>query len=114
MATYTKIVLSASTSGQPITVAATTTAGATAIHLGATGTSIDEVWLWGTASGAGAVTCTLLWGAATSGASIPVVITPSAGPQLIAPGWIISGQTVSAWTNSGSQVTIYGFGNRIS
>lgn len=114
MATFTKMFLSPSTSGQPITVAATTTAGATAIHVGATGTSIDEVWLWASLSGASNATVNLLWGAATSGATIPVTITAGQGPTAIAPGWAISGQTVSAWASIGSVVVIAGFVNRIS
>lgn len=114
MATYTKIFLSPSTSGQPITVAGTNTAGATAIHVGPSGTAIDELWLHASISGAASATLNLLWGAATSGATIPVTITPGQGPILVAPGWIISGQTVSAWASVASVVTITGFGNRIS
>lgn len=114
MATFTKTFLSASTSGQPVTVAGTTTAGATAIHVGPSGTSIDEVWLWASLSGSAAATVYLQWGASTSGATIPITIAAGQGPTEVAPGWIISGQTVSAWGSAGSVITLGGFANRIT
>ena len=114
MATYTKTFLSASTSGIPITVAATTTAGATAIHVGPSGTGIDEVWLWASLSGSAAATVNLLWGSAASGGAMGVTLQAGQGPTQIAPGWAISGQTVSAWATPASTVLIQGFVNRIS
>jgi hypothetical protein len=46
MATFSKIVLSGSTDGRMIKVAATATAGTT-IHTGsATATTFDEIWLY--------------------------------------------------------------------
>jgi hypothetical protein len=46
MATFTKKILSASTDGKAVKVAATATAGTT-IHTGsATATTIDEVWIY--------------------------------------------------------------------
>jgi hypothetical protein len=52
MATFTKNILSGSTDGKAVKVAATATAGTT-IHTGsATATTIDEVWLYAVNSSA--------------------------------------------------------------
>lgn len=114
MATYTKQFLSASTSGQPVTIASTASASATAIHLGPTGTSLAEVWLWASASGATTPYLNIQKGAATSGATISIPITPG-NPQLVLPGTLIGGgQTISAWSNVGSVIIVDGYSNLIS
>lgn len=114
MATYTKQFLSNSTSGQPITIASTASASATALHVGPSGTSMAEVWLWASASGATTPYLNIQMGAATSGATISVPIPPG-GTQLVSPGWIMGGgQTVSAWSNVGSVIIVTGFSNLIS
>ena len=66
MATFSKVLLSGSTQGKAIKVAATTSTGTT-IH--ATGTSssvIDEVWLYAYNSSASAVVLTIQYGGTTA------------------------------------------------
>ena len=62
--TFTKVILSGSTSGKQIKVAATATAGTT-IHT-AHATSLDEIWLWAVNSSTTAVKITVEWGEATA------------------------------------------------
>jgi hypothetical protein len=66
MATFTKQVLSGSTDGKAVKVAATATAG-TLLHTGsATVTTLDEVWLYAVNSSASSVKLTVEWGEATA------------------------------------------------
>ena len=65
MATYSKELLSGSTQGKGILVAATATAGTT-IHTAVAGTTdIDEIWLYGVNTHSADLKLTLEWGEAT-------------------------------------------------
>ena len=65
MATYSKELLSGSTNGKGILVAATATAG-TLIHTAVSGsTDLDEIWLYAVNSSDADVKLTLEWGEAT-------------------------------------------------
>jgi len=92
MATYTKTILSGSTDGRGILVAATATAG-TLIHTGsATATTLDEIWLYAVNSDAADVKLTLEWGGVTvSNDLIEVTVTAESGLMLVAPGLLIKG-----------------------
>ena len=87
MATFTKTLLSGSTQGQPITVAATASTGTT-IH--ATGTSssiIDEVWLYANNTNSSPVVLTVQFGG--TGAvqhAKPITLAPQSGDVLIVAG----------------------------
>ena len=62
MATYSRVLLSGSTNGKPIPVAATATPGTT-IHTAVSGTSsFDEVYAWASNVTGSAATLTIEWG----------------------------------------------------
>jgi hypothetical protein len=66
MATFTKTILSGSTDGKAVKVAATATAGTT-IHTGsATATTLDEIWLYAMNTSATNVKLTIEWGGTSS------------------------------------------------
>lgn len=120
MATFSKVLLSGSTQGKAIKVAATTSTGTT-IH--ATGTSssvIDEVWLYAYNSSASAVTLTIQYGGTTAvDNDIKISIPPTSGLTLIVPGLVLTGtgsaaNTVYAYAGTTNVITISGYVNRIS
>ncbi len=117
MATYSKIILSGSTDGKAIAVAATATPG-TVIHTGsATATTIDEIWLYAMNQSAADVKLTVEWGGVTTGDLIEQTITTEAGLTLVAPGVIIKGNSstaliVRAFAPVG--INIFGYVNRIT
>ena len=120
MATFSKVVLSGSTQGKAIKVAATASTGTT-IH--ATGTSssiIDEVWLYAYNSSASAVTLTIQYGGTTSvDNDIKLSIPATSGLTLVVPGLILTGtgsaaNTVYAYAGTTNVITISGYVNRIS
>ena len=120
MATFTKVVLSGSTQGKAIKVAATSSSGTT-IH--ATGTSssiIDEVWLYAYNSSTGPITLTIQYGGTTAvDNDIKIDIPPTSGLTLVVPGLILTGtgaaaNTVYAYAGTTNVVTITGYVNRIS
>ena len=78
MPSYSKQLLSGSTNGRGILVAATATAG-TLIHTAVSGTSsLDEVWLYAHNTSASAVKLTLEWGGVTSPNDLIEVTIPIA------------------------------------
>jgi len=119
MATYSKTILSGSTDGRGILVAATATAG-TLIHTGsATATTLDEIWLYAVNSDAADVKLTLEWGGVTvSNDLIEVTVTAESGLMLVAPGLLIKGNAsplvVRAWAAVTNDIIIHGYVNRIT
>ena len=117
MATFTKTLLSGSTNGKAIKVAATSTAGTT-IHTAVSGTSsFDEVWLYAHNSSAVAVKLTLEWGEATApDGNIEINIgAEGTGLVLIAPGILLQNSLViKAFAATTNVVTITGYVNRIA
>ena len=116
MATYTKQLLSGSTNGKAIKVAATSTAG-TLIHTGVAGTSnFDEVWLYAVNSSSAAVKLTLEWGEASApDGNIEKSIPSEDGLYCVAPGLLIqNGLEIRAFAGSANVVCIHGFVNRIT
>ena len=117
MATFTKTLLSGSTNGKAIKVAATSTAGTT-IHTAVSGTSsLDEVWLYAHNSSAVAVKLTLEWGEATApDGNIEINIgAEGTGLVLIAPGILLQNSLViKAFAATTNVVTITGYVNRIA
>ncbi len=119
MATFSKELLSASTDGRAIKVAATATAG-TLIHTGSTtATTIDEVWLYAVNSDSTDRKLTLEWG----GVSVPddlieLTIGAEAGLVLLAPGLLIKGNStallVRAFAATANVIDIHGYINRIT
>ena len=120
MATYSKQLLSASSQGQPITVAATSSTGTT-IH--ATGTSssvIDEVWLYANNTSTSPVLLTVQFGGTGSVQHAkPITLSPQSGDVLIVAGLPLTGtgsaaSTIAAFAATASVITISGYVNRIS
>lgn len=120
MPSYTKVILSGSTQGKAIKVAATASTGTT-IH--ATGTSssiIDEVWLYAYNSGASDLTLTIQYGGTTSvDNDIKLNIPATSGLTLVVPGLILTGtgaaaNTIYAYAGAANTITISGYVNRIS
>ena len=114
MATYTKELLSGSTDGQPIKVAATATAG-TLIHT-AHATSKDEIHLWAVNTDSSDRKLTLEWGGVASPDNlIEVTIPAEAGLLLVAPGLpLTNSKVVRAFAAAANVVNIVGFVNRIT
>jgi hypothetical protein len=119
MATFSKIILSGSTDGRAIKVAATATPGTT-IHTGsATATTLDEIWLYATNTDTTARKLTIEWGGTSSPDDlIELTIPAEAGLTLVIPGLIIKGNAtplvVKAFCATADVVTIHGYVNRIS
>jgi len=120
MATYAKTILSGSTNGRAIKVAATATAGTT-IHTGsATATTLDEIWLYAlNTSNTIAVKLTIEWGGVSAPDDhIELTIQPESGLVLVAPGLLIKGNAtplvVRAFAGSANLITIHGYVNTIT
>jgi hypothetical protein len=117
MATFTKQLLSGSTNGKAIKVAATATAGTT-IHTAVSGTSsLDEVWLYAHNSSAAAVKLTLEWGEATApDGHIEINIgAEGTGLVLVAPGLLLQNSLViKAFAGTANVITLTGYVNRIA
>lgn len=118
MASFSKRALSGSTSGMPIKVAATATAGTT-IHTAVAGTTegtYDEIWLYAYNSHTAAVELTIEYGGATApDQNIKVTLASKSGLSLIVPGLILqNGLTVAAFAGTANVVTISGWVNRIT
>lgn len=117
MATFSKQLLSASTNGKGILVAATATAG-TLIHTAVSGTSsFDEIWLYAHNTSGSAVKLTLEWGEATApNGNIEVNIgAEGTGMILVAPGILLqNGLTVRAFAGTTNVINIFGYVNRIA
>jgi hypothetical protein len=119
MATFTKLVLSGSTNGRAILVAATASPGTT-IHTGSTNTAvIDEVWLYAQNTDTTARKLTIEWGGTSSPDDlIELTIPAESGLTLVAPGLLIKGAgtalVVRAFAATTNVITIHGYVNRIS
>jgi hypothetical protein len=112
-------VLSGSTDGRAIKVAATGTPGTT-IHTGSsTATHYDEIWLYAQNTDTTARKLTVEWGGTSSPDDlIEITIPAESGLTLVAPGLVIKGNAtplvVRAFAASANVVTIHGYVNRIS
>jgi hypothetical protein len=125
MATYTKVHLSGSTGGQPITLDKTNVPG-TLIHTTETSSAkIDEIWIYANNTSASETKLTIEYGGAgdvTGGVGdnlIEIPIAAEAGLVLVIPGLILSGTGSagrSVWASSASlgTINITGYVNRIA
>jgi len=112
MATYSKQLLSGSTSGKPIAVAATATPGTT-IHT-AHATALDEVWLYAVNTSTSSVKLTVEFGGTTNTENIELTITGESGLVLVIPGLPITGSNVvRAFAGTTNVISISGYVNRI-
>lgn len=120
MATFTKQILSGSTDGKGILVAATATAG-TLIHTGSsTASTLDEIWIYAQNTSVSTCKLTLEWGGVAAPADhIEVSIVGESGLLLVAPGLLIKGNAsaaliVRAFAAVTNVITITGYVNRIT
>ena len=122
MATFTKTLLSGSTQGKAIKIAATTSGSAgTTIHATGTSASIqDEVWLYAYNSAATATVLTIQWGGVTAvDNEIKLSIPATSGLTLVIPGFILTGtgsaaNTIAAYAATTNVITVTGYVNRIA
>lgn len=119
MATFSKTILSGSTDGRGILVAATATAG-TLIHTGSsTATTLDEIWLYAVNTSATAVKLTIEWGGVTApNDHIEYTVPAENGLYLVVAGNLIKGNStplvVRAFAATTNVIAIHGYVNRIT
>jgi hypothetical protein len=118
MPSYSRVLLSGSTNGRAIPVAATATPG-TAIHTAVSGTSsFDELYLWASNVTANTATLTLEWGGVTDPGDHMVKsysIPANSPPIPIATGQVLNnGLLVKAFSGTASAINLTGYVNRIS
>lgn len=116
MATFTKVLLSGSTDGQPIKVAATGTPGTT-IHT-AHATALDEIWLWVSNSDTVSRDLTIEFGGTTDPDNLvpkAMPVPPSCQLLLVIPGILLTNsKVVKAFASSANKLLIEGHVNRIA
>ena len=118
--TFTKTLLSGSTQGKPIKVAATASTGTTIHATGTSSTTIDEVWLWAQNTSTTAVKLTIQYGGTTSpDQDIEVTVPGESGLMLVIPGLVLTGtgsaaNTIYAFAGTTNVLTISGYVNRIA
>jgi hypothetical protein len=113
MATFTKSILSGSTDGRGIKVAAIATPGTT-IHTGSsTAATLHRITLYATNQDTTGRSVTIEWGGTTSpDDTITYNLAPTSGLVLIAPALLIKGNAtplvVKAFASSANVVVIHG------
>lgn len=116
MATYSKQLLSGSTNGKAIKVAATSTPGTT-IHTAVSGTSsIDEVWLWAQNTDTTDRKLTIEFGGTTSpDDTFELTIPAESGLIPVVPGLPLQNSlVVKAFAATANVVLVTGYVNRIA
>lgn len=119
MATFSKTILSGSTDGKGVLVAATATAG-TLVHTGsATAATLHEVWLYAVNTSASDVKLTIEWGEATTpNGNIEYTVKAENGLYLIVPGLILKGNasalTIKAFAATTNVIVVHGYVNVIA
>ena len=119
MATFSKSILSGSTDGKQIKVAATATAG-TLIHTGPTATSaLHEMWVYAVNTSATDVKLTVEYGGVASPDDhIEYTVKAENGLYLIIPGLLIKGNAtalvVRAFAATANVICISGYVNVIA
>ncbi len=113
MATFTKVLLSGSTAGQPVLVASSTVDQT--IHTAVNSASqIDEIWLWATNSTNVPTTCAIGFGSTAAKDRVSISVPAVAGPLLAIPGLTLSSGVVSALAANSSAISLVGYVNRIA
>lgn len=117
MASYSKQILSGSTNGRVIPVAATATPGTT-IHTALASPTIDEVYLFASNTDTSDQTLTIEWGGVTDPGDhvCKAYVIPAKSPPIpVVTGLVLTGALViKAFSGSASKINISGFVNRIS
>ena len=115
MATYSKALLSSSTNGKSVTVAATATPG-TLAHTAQSGTSgMDEVWIYATNSSTSTVLLTVEFGGSTDAEHIELDIPGQSGLVLVVPGLVLNNALeVRAFAATANVIHLSGYVNRLT
>lgn len=115
MATFSKVHLTGSTSGRPISIAATTSPG-TAVHTAVSGaTDFDEVWLYAKNNTATAVKLTVEFGGVSTSDIIEVTIQGEQGLTCVVAGQPLNGGLlIKAFCATTTAVDLMGYVNRIT
>lgn len=118
MPTYSRLLLSGSTSGRVIPVAATATPG-TLVHTAIAGAAAyDEVYLWVSNVTGSAATLTLQWGGVTDPgdhACKALSVPANSGPTAVLVGQVLNGGLeLRAFSGTASALNVLGFVNRIA
>lgn len=118
MPTFTRLLLSGSTSGRPIPVVAVATPG-TLLHTAVAGpSSFDEIYLWASNITAVDATITLEWGGVTDPGdhACKTVVVPANSPPIpLVTGLVLNGTlVVRAFSGTASAINIEGYVNRIA
>ena len=119
MATFSKTILSGSTDGKGIKVAAIETAGTT-IHEGsAIAATLDEVWLYAVNTSGSDVKLTVEWGGvAAPDDLIEYTVKAENGLYLIVAGNLIKGNAtplvVRAFAATANVIVVHGYVNQIT
>ncbi len=119
MATFTKTILSGSTDGRGILVAATSSPGTT-IHTGSsTASHLHEIWLYAVNYDTTDRKLTVQWGGTTAGSDdIEYTVKAENGLYLIAPGILLKGNAtplvVRAYAATATAIVIHGYVNTIT
>ena len=120
MTTFSKVLLSGSTGGRPVLVAATASPGTTIHATGISATIVDEIWLYATNTDTTDRKLTIQFGDTTSPNDlIEFTVKAEDGLYLVVPGLPLVGtgaaaRTVRAFCASANVVTIVGYVNRIT
>jgi hypothetical protein len=120
MAQFTKVLLSGSTGGRPILVAATSSPGTTIHDTGTVAATLDELWLWAQNTDTTDRKLTIEFGGTTAPNDlIEITITAESGLMPVVQGLVLAGtgaaaRTVKAFAASTNLVTVLGYVNRIS
>lgn len=115
MTAFSKLVLSGSTTGKNIKIAATAIGSGTTIHT-AHATALDEVWLWVTNTDTTDRKLTIGWGGTTDPDDLhEMTIRAESGPVCVIPGWILTNSLiVKAAAASANVLVAAGFVNRVT
>ena len=116
MATFSKVLLSGSTDGKAIKVAATATAGTTIHTAGSGSTNRDEIWIYAVNSSTSGVKLTLEWGEATApDGNIELTVAAESGLVLVIPGLLLQNSLVcKAFAATANVILLHGYVNRIT
>lgn len=120
MASVAKQLLSGSTGGRAIKVAATGTPGTQVHATGTSATIFDELWLWACNTDTTDRKLTIEWGDVSSpDDTIEVTVPAESGLLLIVPGLVLVGtgaaaRNVKAFAATANVVIVAGFVNRIT
>ena len=115
MSSISKQLLSGSTNGRMIKVAATATPG-TLVHTAVSGTTdLDEVWIYACNTSSSDVKLTIEYGGTTSpDDTIEVTIAAEDGLKLVVPGLLLNNSLViRAFAATADVVLVGGFVNRL-